>query len=182
MPLPKSAIAFSRQEPGLSAQLKKTLFGSKRGPLDARQKKMAVLVGILTVVFGVVMFISFGGVGGSKAVAAENTGNDATAVTASTAIDPANWKSPQQLPADLRNATMPVTPKVSLQHTNATAASTDGLVVKGIVFSKNKPSAIINNEIYTVGQHVNGALITNITKESVEFEINGNRWSQQVQR
>ena len=182
MPLAKSAIAPSRKGPGISAQLKKTLFGANRGPLDARQKKMAVLVGILSIVFGIVMFLSFGGVGGSKAVAAEQSGTETVTSSASGAIDPADWENAHPLPEDLRDATMPVTRKASPKITDTTETNTSELVVKGIVFSKKRPTAIINNEIYTEGQHVNGALITKITKESVEFESNGNRWSQQVQR
>ena len=34
----------------------------------------------------------------------------------------------------------------------------------------------------TEGQTVLGALITQITQDSVEFEVDGKRWSQQVQQ
>jgi hypothetical protein len=182
MPLPKSVMASSKTGPGFSAQLKKTLSGTHRSPLDARQKKMAVLIGILSVVFGVVMFVSFGGVGASKAIAAENADPSAAAAGAAAHTNPQDWKIPQPLPADLRNATMPVIRHTPATQTGADASSTGEWVVKGIVFSKNKPSAIINTEIYTEGQRVNGAVITKITKESVEFELNGNRWTQPVKR
>jgi hypothetical protein len=182
MPLPKSAIATSPKKPGMSVQLKKMLFGANRGSLDARQKKMAGLVGILSVVFGAVMFISFGGVSGSKASAAQNTDTDTTPVAASARVNPADWEIPQSLPENLRNATIPVAPKVDPTQTQSEQINTEERIVKGIVFSQTNPSAIINNEIYVVGQRVNGALITNITKTAVEFEVNGNRWSQQVQR
>ena len=182
MPLPKSAVTSPRKGPGITAQLKKSLFGANRGGLDARQKKMAVLVGVLSIVFGTVMFISFGGMGGSKAVAAEQSDADTVTASVSAAINPADWKSPPPLPADLRDATMPVPRKVDPESTDTTNTSAGGFVVKGILFSKTNPSAIINNEIYTVGQRVNGVLIKNITKATVEFEANGNHWTQAVER
>ena len=82
----------------------------------------------------------------------------------------------------MRNATAPGAVRSSETSQAIEPAETGGLVVKGIVFSANKPSAIINNQIYSEGQTVNGATISKITKESVEFEANEKRWSQFVQR
>lgn len=183
MPLSKSSTTPSKTGPGISAQVKKVLFGSSKGSLDARQKKMAGLVGILGVVFGVVMFISLGGVGQSKAA---TTGTDATEdpVTQNqgTKKTVQDWTSPQLLPANLRDATSIASRQTDPTGDASVNSGSGELVVKGIVFSQNKPSAIINSEILTEGQTINGVTIVRITKDTVEFKSNDKQWTQQVQR
>lgn len=182
MPLPKSSAIAAKTGPSISSQVKKTLFGSSKGSLDARQKKMAGLVGILGVVFGVVVFISLGGVGQSQAKAADGTTDNQTVQAPASKKSAQDWKTPQPLPADLRDATSTAFKQTdSTGDTSVTSGSGD-LVVRGIVFSQNKPSAIINGEILTEGQSINGVTIVRITKEAVEFKSNDKQWTQQVQR
>ena len=182
MPLPKSkAMSRASNGPSLIAQAKKAIFGS-RAVIDPRQKKAAVLVGILSLVFGVVMFVSLGGVGAKQAAAGQTTDGDQSSQNQqSTKKTAQNWESPAPLPHDLRNAASPVKARSVEQQANETAETSD-LVVKGILFSKNRPSAIINNEILTEGQVYNGAKIIKITKDTVEFEASQKRWTQMVQR
>jgi len=182
MPLPKSSMMTAKTGPSISSQVKKTLFGSSKGPLDARQKKMAVLVGVLCVVFGGVVFFSLGGVGQSKAAAADPT-EGAVVQSQGTQKKVQDWTSPQPLPADLRDATSIASKKTELTENPVDKGSDPvDLVVKGIVYSQNKPSAIINNQIITEGQTINGATIVRITKDAVEFKSNDKQWTQQVQR
>ena len=181
MPLPKSKVmSKSAVGPGLSTQIKKAVFGS-HASLDPRQKKAGMLVGILSVVFGVVMFVSLGGVGKTQAAAADATSGDQTTQIQVAKKTAQNWKNPNPLPQDLRNAT---SPKIVHSGTSEQGSTTESgaLTVKGIVFSKNKPSAIINNQILSEGQTFNGITIVRITKETVEFEENEKRWTQPVQR
>lgn len=179
MPLHRSSAMAAKTGPSMSSQVKKTLFGSNKGPLDARQKKMAGLVGVLCVVFGGVMFFSLGGVGQSKAAAAEAT-EETVVQSQGTKKTVQDWTSPKPLPADLRDATS--IDSRQTDSTGDTSADSGELVVKGIVFSRNKPSAIINSEILTEGQTINGATILKITKDAVEFKSNDKQWTQQVQR
>ena len=181
MPQPKSkGMSKSAMGPRLSTQIKKAVFGT-RSSLDPRQKKAGVLVGILSLVFGIVLFVSLGGVGKTQAVAADATNGNPTTQSQAAKKTAQNWKSPNPLPKDLRNAT---SPEMVNSGTTQTGSTTDSgaLTVKGIVFSKNKPSAIINNEILSEGQTFDGITITKITKETVEFEANEKRWTQTVQR
>ena len=181
MPLSKSkAMSKSAMGPGLVTQIKKAVFGSQSS-LDPRQKKTAMLVGVLSLVFGVVMFVSLGGVGGTQAAAADATSGD-QATQAQVKKTAQEWKSPEPLPQDFRNATTPVAKSATGQQTGDSAADPGGLIVRGIVFSKNKPSAIINDQILAEGQSFNGVKLVKITKETVEFEANGKRWTQSVQR
>jgi type II secretory pathway component PulC len=56
------------------------------------------------------------------------------------------------------------------------------IVVKGIVWSTDKPSALIGNQIVREGGSVSGARVTKINRDSVEFEMNGTTWTQGVSR
>jgi hypothetical protein len=182
-PMPTSKpeiVAKSSMVPSFSKQIKKAVFGA-HSQLDARQKKTGVLVGILSIVFGVVLFVSLGGVGQTQATAANAADSDSATSTQVTKKTAQEWQRPEPLPQSLRNATSPVVMHSGTTQTGATTEN-DALTVKGIVFSKNKPSAIINNEILSEGQTFNGITITKITKETVEFETNEKRWTQTVQR
>ncbi len=55
----------------------------------------------------------------------------------------------------------------------------DGTVV-GILYSKDKPYALINREIVCEGDVTNGVKIVKIEKHKVEFEKDGERWTQKV--
>ena len=181
MPLPKSSLTPAKNGPKLSSQFKKMVFGSNKGALDARQKKMATLVGILSVVFGVVMFVSLGGVGQTKATAATNTEAEQNTQSQSTKKPAQAWTTPQPLPENLRDATSLGSKPVAADSASGDSASGE-LVVKGIVFSQNKPSAIINNDILTEGQSIDGVTIVKITKDTVTFKAGDKQWTQQVQR
>ena len=182
-PMPSSKpeiVAKSSMGPRFSKQVKKAVFGA-HSQLDARQKKTGMLVGILSIVFAAVLFVSLGGVGQTQATAANAAGSDLATSTQVTQKTAQEWQRPEPLPQDLRDATSPVMMRSGTTQ-GETAAENGTLTVKGIVFSKNKPSAIINNEILSEGQTFDGITIIKITKETVEFEANEKRWTQTVQR
>jgi hypothetical protein len=145
MPLPKSSAMAAKTGPSISSQARKALFGSGKGSLDARQKKMAGLVGILGVVFGVVMFISLGGVGQSQAKAAEEAPDNQTVQTQTPKKSAQDWKIPQPLPADLRDATSTASRQTGSTGDASGNFGSGELAVKGIVFSKNKLNPTTNN-------------------------------------
>jgi hypothetical protein len=183
MPLPKTVFqSVKKVEPAFSSQMKKAVFGSAKGSMDSRQKKMAALVGILSIVFGAVLLVTLGGLGKGSAIAAAaagaETGSQTAAVQQKTVEE---WKAPEPLPANIRNAAAPAVKQGGPDQTSGTNDS-GGPVVRGILFSKQKPSAIINDQVLTVGQTIDGAKILQITRDTVEFEANGKRWTQSVQR
>lgn len=55
------------------------------------------------------------------------------------------------------------------------------LKVRGIAFSSDRPSAVIGTTIVHEGDIVLGALVVRIGRDGVEFEVNGERWIQKVQ-
>jgi type II secretory pathway component PulC len=57
----------------------------------------------------------------------------------------------------------------------AEAAKSGRMVVKGILYSDDKPSAIIDTQIVHEGDKIYGATVVKINKDSVEFEIEGKK-------
>jgi hypothetical protein len=98
--------------------------------------------------------------------------------TAVTGLDSkVDQQVPESYPAMLRDPMRfgPVT-------TQTSRAEAAGLIVRGIVYSKDNPSAVIGDQILHQGDKVLGAVIIKINEDSVEFEANGKKWTQKVQR
>ena len=87
-------------------------------------------------------------------------------------ISQIDWQIPEPYPANLRDP---------MQFGSVTNHQ-GSLIVKGILYSEDRPSAVINNLIVHIGDEVDGAVIVKINEDSVEFEMGSRRWSQQVQR
>jgi hypothetical protein len=56
------------------------------------------------------------------------------------------------------------------------------LVVSGILYSQDRPAAIIDTQLVHEGQQISGATVKKIEKDSVEFEWNGQTWKQTVDK
>ena len=54
------------------------------------------------------------------------------------------------------------------------------LAVSGIVYNEKSPSAIISQQVYGVGDIVDGYIISRITRTQVEFEKNGEKLVRQT--
>jgi len=85
------------------------------------------------------------------------------------------WPVPAQVGENVRDIT------VSDGRANA-SASTGAIVVRGILLSENKSSALIGKSIVHIGDQVAGATVVTITRKTVEFEKDGKRWGQQVEK
>jgi hypothetical protein len=176
LPLPRIKIhpKVRQKRVSLSRQIQKKLFGESGA--DPHQKKMAVLACGLAVVFGVVLFFSLGGVGGSPLPSsAKETKTDETLHPF--ASGPV-WAMPEALPEILRDPMKPETAKVTPAERPDEANRQ--FVVKGIVFSQHHSSALINDQIIREGQEFDGIRVVRITKTAVEFEADGRRWTQPV--
>lgn len=86
-----------------------------------------------------------------------------------------NWEIPPPLPENLRDP-------MKISSGGSQHLERGKLIVKGIVYSKDKPSAIIGTQIVFEGDKVSGANIIKINEDTVEFEMDGKRWEQRVQR
>ena len=138
--------------------------------MDRRQKVMTTSIPLLFVVLFFVLFKVFY-TASPKAAMAQTSG---PVDTFTSAYEKTNWHVPAPYPESLRDP---------MQYGSITAAQSDieGLAVRGIVFSEDKPSAVINGEIVQQGDIVSGATIIKINRNNVEFEFEGKRWTRQVQ-
>lgn len=169
---PKQAIDF----------VKARLFSStsKNSCNKQQQTKMAMLVAVLGAIFVSVLIFSLGSTP-SNAAAAKSS--QAQAVS-SAGITPENagvntWKMPEAYPADLRDPMKPSSHKTS---NGADTGADSSIVVRGIVYSENKPTAIISGQIVSQGDIIAGIKVTKIEKDCVEFEKDAKRWKQQVEK
>lgn len=88
-----------------------------------------------------------------------------------------DWALPEELPHDMRDI-MSITRSAAVVYEEEKSE----IVVRGILFSKDDPSAIIGLDIVHVGDEIMGAKIAKITRKAVEFEKDGEIWEQAVER
>jgi hypothetical protein len=69
-----------------------------------------------------------------------------------------------------------VTPKENMR----VMANPDELALTGILYSEDKPLAIIDGKIVKEGDIIHGVKVANIYKNEVEFEKNGMKWTQRM--
>ena len=92
------------------------------------------------------------------------------------------WKTPDAYPLNMFDpmALSSSAETVIIPDSNIPVAIS--LAVKGIVFSEDKPSAIINGEVVYEGQTIDGATVTKINRKNVQFLADSKTWTQEVQR
>jgi hypothetical protein len=152
--------------------IKNKLFASKNGVSSGRQKATVILAPILFIVLIVLFIRAFSGPSG-PAVKPKPSGPIKTAAAANNDADrETTWKAPQPYPTTLRDP---------MQFGSAMSEA-GGLVIKGIVYSKDSPTAIIGNNIVHEGDKILDVTVVKINEDSVEFEANNKKWMQQVQR
>lgn len=151
-------------------RIKNKLFAPRPGVSSTKQKMMVVLVPVLFVVM-IFVFIRVLGSGPGKTTEPKII-KPSKAIAAAT--DTIVWQIPPLYPTTLRD------PMRLGSVTTTTQSEIGKIIVKGIVYSEDNPSAIIGTEIVYEGSKVSGATVVKINKDSVEFEINGKRWTQKV--
>ncbi len=157
--------------------IKDKLFAPKPGVNPVRQKAMVVLVPVMFIGMILAFYKVLGGGSGSGETPGPNiiTPSNTTA-TASSAID---WKIPELYPTKLRDP-MYFKKATVIPTTDDPDKTTEEIVIKGIIYSDDNPSVIIGIDILHEGDKVSGATIIKINQNSVEFEMNGEKWTQKV--
>jgi len=95
------------------------------------------------------------------------------------------WTIPAPYEPGGRDPMRPIVPEVPVPNmeTPVPAVQTPiELTVTGILYSDDKPAAIVDTQVVHVGQQVSGATVEKIEVEGVHFERNGRRWKQTVNR
>ena len=160
----------------IRGQVQGRLFAPKPGVNTARQKLMLILVPVLCVIFVLVIINVF-----RSPLRKTAKRPDAVKASVKTANSGGkiNWEIPPPYPENMRDPMQLGTIAVS-SGTGGTEGSQ--LTVKGIVYSTDNPSAVIGTQIVHQGDEVSGVTILKINEDSVEFEADGKKWTQKVQR
>jgi len=158
-------------------QIKNRLFAPKPGVGATRQKAMMVLVPVLLVVLVLVLIKVFG----APVRTIAEPGEAKPANTAAASVDEIDWEIPAPYPATYRDPMQPGSTVTTYTDTERLETGKTGrLNVKSIVYSEDNPSVVIGSQIVHEGQTVLGATVIKINKDSVEFEADGKRWTQNV--
>jgi len=153
-------------------QVKNKLFAPKPGVNTARQRTMMILALALFIVL-ISMFIRAFSTPSQKIT---GPGTFEPAKTAAASSDSkADWQVPEPYPTTLRDP-------MQFGSVKTRTTETGGLIVKGIVYSKDNPAAVIGNQIVHEGDKVLDVVIVKINENSVEFEANNKKWTQKVQK
>jgi hypothetical protein len=169
----KAVIKFAERIPWRQTleRIKSKLFATKTEAVTTRQKMMVVLALVFFVVL-IFLFIRAFSTPSQKITGSETS--ESVETVAAGHSKKVEWKLPSPYPTTLRD------PMRFGSTTSQTG--TGGLVVKGIVYSEDNPSAVIGDQIVHQGDKVLDVTITKINENSVEFETNGKKWIQNVQR
>jgi hypothetical protein len=184
-------FADAAGEEGFLQRIKEKLIPSEAEGGSAKDKVMVMLVPILAIVM-VFMFRNVLIKSPNKASAAKK--KDEKVVAAVMSGDEIEWKIPDSLPLmtrdplqlpqqnDTENPDEVAGPTNPEQETATTAAQIrSGVVnVRTIVYSEDKASALIGDQIVYAGSKIDGVTIVKINRDSVEFESNGETWVQKV--
>jgi hypothetical protein len=184
-------LADAVDEQGFLQRIKEKLIPSEEEGGSAKDKVMVMLIPILAIVM-VFMFRHVLIKSPDKASAAKK--KDEKVVAAVKSGDEIEWKIPDPLPVmnrdplqlsennDKENTDDVAGPANPEQEIVTTAAQIrNGSVnVRTIVYSEDKASALIGDQIVYAGSKIDNVTIVKINRDSVEFESNGETWVQKV--
>jgi len=155
--------------------MKSKLLAQKPGVNATRQKTTVILVPVLVVVL-IFMFIKAFNVPSaepSSAAGVESGVESSGGVVGSG--DEIDWQIPEPYPTTLRDP-------MRFGLAAAARGGTTELMVSGIVYSSDNPSAVVADKIVHEGDEILGVTVVKINANSVEFEMNGKKWTQKVNR
>ncbi|MEN6333071.1 MAG: hypothetical protein ABFE01_02360, partial [Phycisphaerales bacterium] len=95
---------------------------------------------------------------------------------------PALYQPGVRDPMKLPEPPVAATPEATEEPEVAPKQTRVELVLSGILFSLDRPAAIVDTQLVHEGQQISGATVKKIEKDSVEFEWNGQTWKQTVDK
>jgi hypothetical protein len=158
-------------KPGFFDDIIEKLAALKPQQLADKQKIKILIVTILAIILILVLYRSFAG--SSKSVA-EGPDAQNVKVGPAAAASAIVWQKPEPYPVYMRDPTQ-------ISTAGSYAAGTGSIAVRGIVYSEDRPSVVIGNEIMYEGDTIGGVTILKINNDSVEFKGQGKIWTQKVQ-
>ena len=168
---------------GLLQQIKDKLFTPKPGSSPARQKAMVIMVPVLAII----MIFAFRQVLSKAPGKTKGAGTDVVPAVVASADSghEIDWKVPEPIsimtrdPIKLQDESgTQNAEKIGEENASANEPDQGVIIVRDIVYSHDRPSAVIGTKIVYVGDKVNDATILKINRDSIEFEKDGDRWKQ----
>ena len=147
-------------------------------PKGVRQVVMMTLIPVLAVALLVLVRRPLGTPGGAKAETLD-TAPAASVTTGEVRID---WEIPPVYEATGHDP-MRLGPPPQVQEEKPPAApvqAREDLDVKGVLYSEDRPAAIIGTRLVHEGEQIAGVTVVAIERDGVEFERNGKKWRQTV--
>jgi len=159
-------------------QITNKLFAPKPGVSATKQKAMVVTMPLLFI--ALIFMLLKGGVFGTSVRKTEASAEDNVSSVATAGLNTKiDWEIPAPYPTTLRDP-MRLGPAATVQTDTGTRTFVK-LIVKGILYTEDSQSAVIGNHIVHEGEEIQGVTVVKISKDSVEFEMDGKRWTQKVQ-
>jgi len=158
--------------PGLFEQIMQKLIKPQSGATSQRQKIATILVPVLFIILIVAFIRVLSPKGGSPVGSVESRPTGAVAGS----IAKIDWQVPAPYPSTLRDPMK----FGQVKPAGNSAVQTEEIAVGGIIWSDDRPLAIIGGEVVAEGEEISGATVVKIEKDSVEFEKDGKRWTQKV--
>ncbi|MBN2592835.1 MAG: hypothetical protein JXA81_04950 [Sedimentisphaerales bacterium] len=182
---PVSSLFIEETSGGPWQQIKDKLFKPKPGVSPAKQKAMVIMMPILAII----MVFAFRQVLSKAPQNTKGNETDDTPVVTPNA-DSGNeidWQIPEPItiitrdPTKLADESNTLNGGENAERNGAANTENHGaIIIKDIVYSTDKPSAVIGSQIVYVGDKIHGMTVVKIDRDSVEFEKDGNRWEQNV--
>ena len=147
--------------------------------VGGRQKLMTALIPVLTFLMIVVLKHPLGA---RPTVQAAGIPSRPPVHPAAANVEIA-WQVPAPYELGGRDPMRSVAQPVVAESPETPAPSTESVVeltVTGILYSADRPAAIVDTQVVHEGQQISGATILKIDRDGVEFERSGRRWRQTV--
>jgi len=182
---PENMPFIEETSDGLWQQIKDKLFTPKPGSSPTKQKAMVIMVPVLAII----MIFAFRQVLSKAPRKTKGAGADDTPAVVANADSghEIDWKIPEPISVMARDP-IKLPEQTDTQNAeqngeeNATANEADQgvIIVRDIVYSHDRPSAVIGTKIVYVGDKINDATIIKINRDSIEFEKDEKMWMQKV--
>ncbi len=147
---------------------------------DHRQKVMMALIPVLAIAMIFLLKRPFGARRPAKPAKKATKASAPADVAAPSEI---TWQLPAPYELGGRDPMRPVPPPLTAEGQESGTRTTENVValtVTGILYSADKPAAIVDTQIVHEGQQVAGAIVKKIDRDGVQFEKNGRQWKQTI--
>lgn len=150
--------------------IKDKLFAPKPGVNPTKQIAMTIMVPVLFIV----MIVTFTKVLKKPVRTQNHLAANAASGNVTELLSKTDWELPELYPDTLRDP-------MRFGSVSGSQGQSGTPTISAIVYSKDRPTAVIDGQIIHVGDKIWGATVTKINRDSVEFKIKNKRWIQRVQ-